>query len=103
MLERKRRAARVPIRTWPALVVRNLQGLAVSGPGTIEGQGRIRAQSLRLTVDGFGAVVLAVEAESLRSRIPGSGEIRLEGRAAEHDIEICGSGRVAGAGILRQR
>ncbi len=84
------------------VTVPQIDGLAVSGSGSIASDGKIDSRILDLTISGSGDIKLGdLTAEKVSSAISGSGNIHLSGsgNAAEMKIFISGSGNVRAIGF----
>lgn len=76
------------------ITIPKINGIYVSGSGSIEGNEIIRCEDIDIKVSGSGKVNLLLNAEDIDSRISGSGKIKLEGNAEELKIKISGSGNL---------
>lgn len=70
----------------------DIEYLAVSGSGTMEGENTIKADDLGLDISGSGNMDLDIQANDIESRISGSGNMELSGSCTSNDIRISGSG-----------
>ncbi|MEO9870412.1 head GIN domain-containing protein [Ekhidna sp.] len=71
-----------------------IEGVSVSGSGSIESDGMLKTEDVRLSVSGSGNMELDLNSDEMDLRISGSGSIRLNGEANEAEAKISGSGRV---------
>lgn len=79
--------------------VTELDGIAISGAGTIEAE-RLSLQELAIDVDGSGKVSIdSLSAERLDVAISGSGRFELAGSVHEQQLSVDGSARYLAAGL----
>lgn len=75
-----------------------VEGLTISGSGTIVSQNSIKTNNLGLAISGSGDIVISdLSANTISSAISGSGSIRLNGqnnKIKSQDIAISGSGDI---------
>jgi hypothetical protein len=77
------------------ITVPNIEGVSVSGSGTVQGQNKITANDLDLNVSGSGSLLLDIDASgSVEGDVSGSGEINLKGKCKSFDSDVSGSGKV---------
>lgn len=77
------------------ITIPHLEGLRVSGSGSITSEGRFTGvDDLGVSISGSGDIRLDVDATSVDSHISGSGNIKLRGNTGHHEISISGSGDV---------
>jgi len=76
------------------ITMKEVERLAVSGSGDLEGNGSFEVDDLDLAVSGSGDISIEIEGDELEMRISGSGSIELAGTADEVEARISGSGRV---------
>ena len=76
------------------VTMREIEGLAVSGSGDMEGEGTFDVDGLDLSVSGSGDLELEADGNELEMRISGSGSITLAGNANDAEARISGSGKV---------
>ena len=79
------------------ITVPQIDGLSVSGSGSITSEGKIESRILDLAISGSGDIKLGdLKAEKISSALSGSGNIHLSGsqNAANLKIAISGSGNV---------
>lgn len=92
-LDGARLDTRTPIRC--RLVLRDIRGLHVAGPGTIRAPA-IDTHRLELDVSGPGQLIVGgrLVGDTLQARVTGSGSIRCElrGMVGLQDVELAGSG-----------
>lgn len=84
------------------VTVPQIDGLAISGSGSITSDGKIDSRILDLAISGSGDIKLGdLKAEKVSSALSGSGNIHLSGsgNAAEMKIVISGSGNVKAIGF----
>ena len=81
------------------ITVLQVDGLSVSGSGSITSEGKIESRILDLAISGSGDIKLSdLKAEKVSSALSGSGNIHLSGtqNAVNLKIAISGSGNVKG-------
>ena len=79
------------------ITVPQVDGLTISGSGSITSEGKIDSRILNLVISGSGDIKLGdLKAEKVSSALSGSGNIYLSGKgnAAEMKVSISGSGNV---------
>ena len=76
------------------ITMKEIEGLSVSGSGSIYGEDQLVTDDLRLSVSGSGSMDLYLNSAELEMRISGSGSIKLDGQADRTEIGISGSGRL---------
>jgi putative autotransporter adhesin-like protein len=76
------------------IVVKDLDGLELSGVGKISSEGIIKTSDLELRNGGLGNIFLEIEADDVITELSGLGQISLEGKAKTNDIRIGGAGKV---------
>ena len=76
------------------ITMKEIKGLAVSGSGSIESDGDLDTEDIRLAVSGSGDMDLDLNSDEMDLRISGSGSISLNGKANQAEAKISGSGRV---------
>jgi hypothetical protein len=69
-----------------------INGLSISGSGTIMVNDRIKADDVSLKISGSGDIFLELDANDIVTKISGSGKINLSGTVKSHTIDISGSG-----------
>jgi hypothetical protein len=75
------------------IVVKDLEGLAVSGSGKAIGEGKFAVENIDLDVSGSGSLKIEVEASgSIDAEVSGSGDMGLKGKCENFGSEISGSG-----------
>jgi len=72
----------------------HIEGLDISGSGSITGLSLIESDTLRIDISGSGDMNLDVDCEDLSTNISGSGSSVLKGRATNNSVDISGSGAV---------
>lgn len=109
VIETEVRNGRLVIRRSNWRIMRNAQvtvyitmpeinGLSVSGSGTLEAKGPVNGDDLDISVSGSGKIILNdLKAERVDCSISGSGNIRLKGSANDYvELSISGSGKFDG-------
>ncbi|WP_370089143.1 head GIN domain-containing protein [Ekhidna sp.] len=76
------------------ITMKDIKGLSVSGSGSIESEGDLDTDDIRLSVSGSGNMDLDLNSDEMDLRISGSGSISLNGKANQAEAKISGSGRV---------
>ena len=71
-----------------------IEGLHISGSGTLESDGTLKTNDLDLKVSGSGDMDISCNAKNIDSSISGSGKIVLDGTSQDNEISISGSGRL---------
>ena len=84
------------------LKVRDIQKITLNGSGNIFGENLIKANSLKVTINGSGDMDLGVETTDLEAKINGSGNILMEGETEYFDSEIIGSGDIKAFDVYSQ-
>ena len=72
----------------------HIEGLDISGSGSITGLSPIESDALRIDISGSGDINLDVDCKDLSTTISGSGSAVLKGRATDNSVDISGSGAV---------
>ncbi len=91
----KRLIELIPSRKTPILVkvpVKKIDGMSLSGSGSISSEFRLESPKFKTTLSGSGAIYAAVDATELDVTIAGSGDIELQVNTSEIDVTISGSG-----------
>lgn len=79
------------------ITVQDINGVSISGSGSIVAQTPVSTTDLRLNISGSGSIVISnLKTVNARSSIAGSGSIELAGteKMDKHKIDIAGSGDV---------
>ena len=76
------------------VTMRDIEGIGLSGSGSIVGENRFETDDLYLSVSGSGSMDIRTHSEDVDLSISGSGGIELEGSGSMADISISGSGPV---------
>ena len=76
-----------------------LNGVSISGSGTVVGNESIPAGELKASISGSGSIKLKTAAQKVDARISGSGNIELAGATSGLDVVISGSGSFRGYGL----
>ena len=76
------------------LVMKNIQGIKISGAGRVKTEGVIECENLKLINSGVGSMTLQLKAKALDTKLSGVGNIELSGNTKEHNIELSGTGKV---------
>ena len=81
----------------------HIEGLDISGSGSITGLSPIESDAFRIDVSGSGDINLDVNCKDLSTTISGSGSAVLRGLAADNSVDISGSGAVHGYDLKTNR
>jgi hypothetical protein len=82
---------RTPVKIW--ITVPEINGLYLSGSGSINAETAIRSDEMELKVSGSGKINIDdLTCDEVDAAISGSGDIRLGGSADELELAISGSG-----------
>jgi hypothetical protein len=77
------------------ITVPNLDGVSVSGSGSVVGETKFSTGNMDLNVSGSGSLSMDVDASGdIEANVSGSGGIDLKGRCESFDSDVSGSGRV---------
>jgi hypothetical protein len=80
---------------------KNLNGIKVSGAGSLTSEGTIKSETLHIRLSGAGNIKLeSVEALKLTSDISGAGNIKIMGKADDHFVEVSGAGNFKGYDLI---
>jgi hypothetical protein len=75
------------------VTMKTIDGLGVSGSGTLTAAGTIRTNDIDLWVSGSGDMEISVEATGeMEARVAGSGNLSVKGSCAELESNVSGSG-----------
>jgi hypothetical protein len=82
----------------------NIEGVNVSGSGTIIGQSKIKTNDLDLNVSGSGSLFLDADATGeVDADVSGSGDIDLKGNFGSFSSSVSGSGKVILSATIREQ
>ena len=85
---------RNPVKLW--ITVPEINGLYLSGSGSINAETAIQADEIEMKVSGSGKInIERLTCDEINAAISGSGDINLGGSAGEIEIAISGSGSCA--------
>lgn len=73
---------------------KSLSSVGLGGSGSIDVDGTVKGEKVKVSVGGSGNITTAVEADDLTVSIAGSGNIDLKGKAENSNISIAGSGNL---------
>ena len=76
------------------VTMKDIEGISLSGAGTIEGKNTFNTGDLSLAISGSGNMDMDIDSDELEIKISGSGNVELEGNAGESRARISGSGKV---------
>jgi hypothetical protein len=71
-----------------------LSSVGLGGSGSIDVEGTVKGEKVKVNVGGSGNITAVVEADDLTVSIAGSGNIDLRGKAENSNISIAGSGNL---------
>ena len=82
----------------------NIEGVSVSGSGSVIGQATIRTGDVDLNVSGSGSLTLNIDATGdVGADVSGSGDIDLKGDCESFDSHVSGSGKVRLEASIKNR
>lgn len=76
------------------VTMKDIDGISVSGSGSIIGKNRFKTEDIRLSVSGSGRMDIKTNSEDIYINVSGSGRINLSGSTDNADVSISGSGKV---------
>lgn len=77
------------------ITMKDIEGLSVSGSGSVVGQGKFTVSDLDLNVSGSGSLQVEADASgNVEADVSGSGEVNLKGKCTNFDSDVSGSGKV---------
>ncbi|HEY1214679.1 MAG TPA: head GIN domain-containing protein [Bryobacteraceae bacterium] len=76
-----------------------LSSVSLGGSGSINVDGVVKGDKMKVSTAGSGTITTAVEGGDLDVSIAGSGDIMLKGKAGDAQISIAGSGSLKGADL----
>jgi hypothetical protein len=77
------------------VTVKDIEGLSVSGSGTLLSEGKISSRSLDLSVSGSGELHVEATVENeLETSVSGSGRLEVSGSCRSFESSVSGSGKV---------
>jgi hypothetical protein len=82
------------------VTAKSLSSVGLGGSGSMDVEGVLKGEQVKVSVAGSGSVTTAVESGDLDASIAGSGDIKLNGKANNTHISISGSGNLK-AGDLK--
>lgn len=86
------------------ITVPNIDGVNVSGSGSVIGQTKITGTDFDLNVSGSGSLSLDIEAGgNVEADVSGSGDIDLKGKCKSFNSDISGSGKVLLAVNIKEK
>ena len=89
-----------PIKIY--ISMKEIEDLEISGSGSMVGQSKINADTLKLLIEGSGSFDLDLTAKDLNTSIIGSGKLDLNGSVDDHNAEIEGSGNIKAFDLLTE-
>lgn len=81
------------------ITAKSLEALENSGSGSVDVDGVVSAQNVKVSLSGSGNVRTAVKADVLNVKISGSGSIDLKGSTGDANLRISGSGQINGGSL----
>ncbi|HEY4111646.1 head GIN domain-containing protein [Puia sp.] len=81
------------------VTAKSLSSIGLGGSGSIEVDGVVKGEKVKVSMGGSGTVTTAVESNNLHVSIAGSGNINLKGKANDTEISIAGSGNLKAADL----
>lgn len=86
------------------VTIPEVEGISVSGSGSVIGKSKIKSDDLEISVSGSGDIELDLDLSGeLDLSISGSGECYLKGKAYSVDLHISGSGEVEAEDLVVER
>ncbi|MCK5084855.1 MAG: DUF2807 domain-containing protein [Candidatus Pacebacteria bacterium] len=89
-----------PIKIY--ISMKEIENLEIGGSGSMVGQSKINADTLKLLIEGSGSFDLDLTAKDLNTSIIGSGKLDLNGSVDNHNAEIEGSGNIKAFELLTE-
>lgn len=81
------------------VTAKSLSSVGLGGSGSIDVDGTLKGENVKVSVGGSGTVTTAVESNDLTASIAGSGNIDMKGKANDSHISIAGSGNLKAADL----
>ena len=81
------------------VTAKSLSSVGLGGSGSIDVDGVVKGEKVKVSVAGSGSITTAVEAGDLDASIAGSGDLMLTGEANGTNISISGSGNFKAADL----
>lgn len=85
------------------ITVENLNGITISGSGSVVGESRFVSNDFSAKINGSGDIALELDAKRLETRISGSGSMNLSGGTDFYEATINGSGEIEAFGMKSKR
>jgi hypothetical protein len=76
------------------VTMKTIEGIGVSGSGSVVGKNQIKAGNIDLDISGSGNLEMELNAEDVDISISGSGSVALNGSGGKADVSISGSGKI---------
>jgi len=76
------------------VTAKSLSSIGLGGSGSIDVDGVVKGEKVKVSMGGSGNINTAVEGGTLNVSIAGSGNITLKGKAGDSQISIAGSGNL---------
>jgi hypothetical protein len=74
--------------------IEEISKISLNGSGEVTGNLTLKAEKLKLSVNGSGDMKVAADATTIKAAISGSGDIDISGKTTEFDAVVTGSGDV---------
>ncbi|HEY4336356.1 MAG TPA: head GIN domain-containing protein [Puia sp.] len=81
------------------VTAKSLSSVGLGGSGSIDVDGVVKGEKVKVSMGGSGTVTTAVESDDLTVSIAGSGNIDIKGKANDSHISIAGSGNLKAADL----
>ena len=81
------------------ITAKSLSSLGLGGSGSIDVDGVVKGENVKVAMGGSGNIRTVVESDNLTVSIAGSGNIDIEGKADNSNISIAGSGNLKAANL----
>ncbi|RAK64714.1 head GIN domain-containing protein [Hymenobacter edaphi] len=86
------RSFKGPVKVY--VTVTTLEGLSVSGSGSLHADSPLTGKAVKVAVSGSGQLRAPLTAEVVEASVSGSGQLRLSGSSRSLSASISGSGRI---------
>jgi hypothetical protein len=74
--------------------IEEISKISLNGSGEVTGNLTLKAEKLKLSVNGSGDMKVVADATTIKAAISGSGDIDISGKTTEFDAVVTGSGDV---------
>jgi len=86
------------------ITVKNIEGISVSGSGTLVGQNKFSVTSLDLDVSGSGSMQIEANASGdIQADVSGSGSLDLKASCKNYSGDVSGSGKIIVAAVITEK